>query len=131
MKLKVTKEVFDALVAQGKRELPFEACGYLAEKDGVVVKHYELTNLDKSHEHFTMEPKEQFAAIKAIRDDGLTVAAVYHTHPETPSRPSEEDIKLAFDPNTRYSILSLASETPVLNSFFIKRERWSLKKKLK
>ena len=35
------------------------------------------------------------------------------------SRPSDEDIKLAYDPNASYMIMSLMAENPVINSFHI------------
>ncbi|PIU47526.1 MAG: hypothetical protein COS94_06795, partial [Candidatus Hydrogenedentes bacterium CG07_land_8_20_14_0_80_42_17] len=45
---------------------------------------------------------------------------VYHSHPATPARPSQEDIKLAFDPSISYVIISLAEKDPVAKSFLIK-----------
>jgi proteasome lid subunit RPN8/RPN11 len=33
--------------------------------------------------------------------------AIYHSHPETPARPSAEDIRLALTPNVVYVIVSL------------------------
>ena len=42
------------------------------------------------------------------------------SHPESPSRPSEEDKRLAYDSKASYMILSLMEpEKPVLNSFHI------------
>lgn len=116
--IKVDKEIVDAIFAQGQEELPNEACGYLAGKDGVVVKRIPMTNVDKSPEHFTLDPKEQFAAFKSAREEGLSLIAVYHTHPVTPARPSEEDIRLAFDPVISYVIASLSEGT--IKSFKIK-----------
>ena len=44
----------------------------------------------------------------------MQVAGVYHTHPDTPARPSMEDIRLA-DPDLIYVIASLmAGVEPVL-----------------
>jgi len=99
--------------------MPFEACGYLAAKNGTIIKHYELTNLDKADDHFSMDPKEQFAAVKDMHAEDLKLAAVYHSHPETPARPSREDIRLAFDPQISYVIVSLAQPDPTIKSFKI------------
>jgi proteasome lid subunit RPN8/RPN11 len=66
-----------------------------------------------------MDPKEQLAAIKDMRANGYTPLGNWHSHPESPSRPSEEDKKLAYDPKASYMILSLMAQTPVLNSFHI------------
>ena len=82
--LKIKQDIIDRIVAQGQTEAPLEACGYLAEKNGVVCKHFELTNIDKSPVHFSMDPAEQFAVVKECRNLGLKIRAIYHTHPEFP-----------------------------------------------
>jgi proteasome lid subunit RPN8/RPN11 len=44
----------------------------------------------------------------------------WHSHPFTPSRMSDEDLRLAVDKNASYLILSLADmNNPVLNSFSV------------
>ena len=46
-----------------------------------------------------------------------------NSHPGSPSRPSEEDKRLAFDPDASYLILSLMErEKPVLKSFKIRKD---------
>ena len=119
--LKINQDIIDRIVAHGRTEAPFEACGYLAEKDGIIIQHFELTNIDKSPVHFSMDPAEQFAVVKECRNQGLKICAVYHTHPETPARPSKEDIKLAYDPSVSYVIVSLAEEDPNIKSFNIQK----------
>ena len=55
-----------------------------------------------------------------MRDEGLSPLGNWHSHPETPSRPSEEDKRLANDSRASYLILSLAEEdNPVLNAFHV------------
>jgi proteasome lid subunit RPN8/RPN11 len=77
-----------------------------------------MTNTDKSNEHFMMDPAEQFAVIKEMRAKGLEMLAIYHSHPESPARPSAEDIRLALTPNVSYVIVSLEkANKPVLKSF--------------
>ena len=101
--------------AHGRREEPNEACGYLASRDGIVSRHFELTNIDAAPDHYSMDPAQQFATIRQIRDESMQVAGVYHTHPDTPARPSMEDIRLAYDPDLVYIIVSLmAGVEPVL-----------------
>lgn len=71
-----------------------------------------------------MDPREQFAAIKDMRANGLVLLGNFHSHPATPSRPSQEDIRLAHDPAASYLILSLADQDqPVLKSFRIRDGR--------
>ena len=117
--MKILKQVIDEIVAHAQSEAPIEACGYLAAKDGIAVKHFKLTNTDAAKEHFSLDPKEQFNAIRQMRTEGLTACAVYHSHPESPARPSEEDIRLAFDPNLHYVIVSLAGGLETTKAFRI------------
>lgn len=118
--MKVSREIVEKILAQGRRETPNEACGYLAGKDGTVAKAIALTNADHSPEHFSLDPKEQFATVRQVRAEGLEVLAVYHTHPQTPARPSAEDIRLAYDPNIVYVIASL-QPSPDVRAFRIQQ----------
>ena len=117
--LKIKKDVYDDMVVHAKEGFPLEVCGYLGEKDGIVSRIRQMKNTDESNEHFTFDPAEQFETVKEFRRDDYKAAIVYHSHPETPSRPSEEDIRLAYDPNVSYIIVSLSEDTPVVKSFRI------------
>ena len=126
--LYLKKTDYEKIVAYAKQELPNEACGLLGGRiegaDTYVETVYLLTNLDKSNEHFSMDPKEQLATIKDIRAKGHVLIGNFHSHPETPSRPSEEDKRLAYDSKSSYLILSLEKmEEPVLRSFLIDEEK--------
>lgn len=117
--MKILKKMVDEIIAQARRDLPNESCGYLMGIDEVISHNYEMTNGDNSPEHFSFIPQEQFDAVRYARKNSLSILANWHSHPLSPSRPSQEDIKLAYDPSIAYLILSLASEQPVLNAFRI------------
>ena len=124
MQIKLAQSDFDTMVDWAKEHLPEESCGLLGgTKDGdvrTVKKVYYLTNIDHTNEHFSMDPKEQLKAIKDMRANGLTPLGNWHSHPETPARPSQEDIRLAYDSTASYLILSLMdAEHPVLHVFTI------------
>lgn len=118
--IRVRKEVLESLIAHAGKELPIEACGYLAGSNGTVTVHYEMRNIDNSPEHFSFDVKEQFAVMKDMRSKGLAILAVYHSHPATPARPSDEDIRLAHDPNVSYVIVSLAGGSEEIKSYKIR-----------
>lgn len=127
MTIRLKKADFEQIVAHAKKELPNEACGLIAGRvDGevkVVEKVYFLTNIDHSNEHFSLDPKEQLAAVKDMRANGFAPLGNWHSHPESPSRPSDEDKRLAYDSTASYLILSLMDKNePVLNSFKIEGE---------
>ncbi|MBQ8559151.1 MAG: M67 family metallopeptidase [Tyzzerella sp.] len=122
--VRISKENYQKIVEHAIAELPNEACGLIAGRvdgtDKFIEKVYLLTNVDHSNEHFSLDPKEQLAAVKEIRNLGYIPLGNWHSHPESPSRPSEEDKRLAYDKNASYLILSLMEqENPVLNSFHI------------
>lgn len=108
------------LIAHAREGLPEEVCGYLTGTGREVLKQYRLTNMDHSAEHFSFDPAEQFQVMREARKAGHQILAVYHSHPATPARPSEEDIRLAFDPTISYVIVSMAAEIPDVKSFRIK-----------
>jgi len=112
---------YEAIVTHARGSLPNEACGLIAgEIDNdikTVEKVYLLSNPDNSPDHFSIDPKEQLAAVKDMRVLGFAPLGNFHSHPSTPARPSEEDIRLSYDPKASYLILSLAEETPVLKVF--------------
>ena len=114
----IEENIIQQLIEHAKRERPIEACGYLAGKERKVEKFYPMKNVDQSRKHFTLDPQEQFDVLKKSRSECLDLLAVFHSHPETPARPSAEDIKLAFDPRTSYVILSLIDNS--IKSFKIK-----------
>lgn len=122
--IKLSKSDFEKMLSHAEKELPNEACGLIAGKldgaDKIIEKVYLLTNIDHSNEHFSLDPKEQLSAIKDMRANGLVPLGNWHSHPESPSRPSDEDKRLAYDSKASYLILSLMDrENPVLNSFHI------------
>lgn len=96
------------LKAAAEAGAPLEVCGLLAGTGDRIEKYYPMTNADASADHFTMVPEEQFAAVKSMRTDRHTLLAVWHSHPATPARMSEEDLRLAYTPDVAYMITSLA-----------------------
>ena len=120
----ISKNDYEKILTHAESVLPEEACGLIAgeitDEAKIIKKVYLLTNIDHSNEHFSLDPKEQLAAIKDMRANGLLPLGNWHSHPESPSRPSEEDKRLAYDSKASYLILSLMDrENPVLNSFKI------------
>jgi proteasome lid subunit RPN8/RPN11 len=122
--LRMPRYIGDAIIAHASEGFPLEVCGILGGNDGVVSSFFRMTNTDRSNEHFMMEPREQFAVMKELRAKGLELLAIYHSHPESPARPSTEDIRLALTPNVSHVIVSLMEpDKPVLKSFRINAGR--------
>lgn len=100
-----------------------EVCGLLGgfdTEDGC--RHVErvliLENVEHSRVHFSIDQREHLQAVRALRGEGLSPVGNWHSHPDTPSRQSAEDIRLSADSTASYMILSLQErEHPVLRSF--------------
>ena len=108
--IKISQDIIDRIKSHAKKEVPIEACGYLAGKNGEISESFPMSIIDKSPEHFSFDPKEQFKVIKAARAKGLELIVVYHSHPASPARLSKEDLRLAYDPNTIHLIYSLLNQ---------------------
>lgn len=123
--IQLPRTEYDRILQHAREGLPDEACGLIGgiiddKGNKLIRKAYLLTNVDHSNEHFTLDPKEQLAAVKDMRANGWQPLGNWHSHPESPSRPSDEDKRLAYDSKASYMILSLMDrENPVLNSFHI------------
>ncbi len=120
--MKIQQNVIDELISQAQQDAPNETCGYLlglsTDEGDIVTENYWMENIDHSPEHFAFAPKDQFAAMRYARNKGLKILANWHSHPASPSHPSQEDLRLANDPTIRYAILSLHDGIH-LNSFKI------------
>jgi len=121
LNLEIPNNIFQQMLKQAEAEAPIEACGILAGSNSKVKKLYKMTNTERSSDHFMMEPAEQFKVVKDIRSAGMKMLAIYHSHPATPARPSQEDIRLSFTPDVTYVIVSLQdSSCPAIKGFLIK-----------
>lgn len=139
MKVTLHKSDYDKILSHARENFPEEACGLLAghdvQEDGQTVRHVEevflLENTDHSREHFTMSPQAQLKVVTQVRKEGLQILGNWHSHPESPSRPSDEDKRLCYDSKISYMILSLMDpEEPVLHSFHVEGHTMVTKEQL-
>lgn len=123
MRLIITQNTYDSLVTAAREAAPLEACGLLGGCDSRATEFYRLTNADASGEHYSMRPEDQFAAVKDMRAKGVRMLAIWHSHPATPARMSEEDLRLAYTPDVVYVIVSLADANgPAIHGFTVTNE---------
>jgi proteasome lid subunit RPN8/RPN11 len=102
----IPAEVRSALVEHAEAELPNEACGLIALRDGVAERFFPGRNRAASPYRFDLEidPEVWF-----LEDDGYELA-VFHSHPSSPPRPSRTDVEaIGLWEGKPYVILSLRS----------------------
>jgi [CysO sulfur-carrier protein]-S-L-cysteine hydrolase len=100
----IPTEVRSALVEHAEAELPNEACGLLALREGVAERYFPGRNRAVSPYRFELEidPDVWF-----LEDDGYELA-VFHSHPASPPRPSRTDVEsIGLWEGRPYVILSL------------------------
>ncbi len=111
---------YKEIVEQGLREFPNECCGLIAAEGDVPVKVFPMTNADASPVTYRLDGKEQLHVFDEMDERGWDLWGIYHSHTHSEAYPSETDVKLAFYPDARYLLLSLADRSaPVLRSFRI------------
>jgi proteasome lid subunit RPN8/RPN11 len=122
--------IFDHCLAAA----PNEACGMLGGRDGRVEKAYCMRNAKPGPDYYEMDPEEQFRVMKDIRDSGLKMIGLFHSHPLSQAYPSSVDVNQAYWPGTQmpnypdavYVIVTLMDRTkPVARGFSIEEGKVS------
>ena len=122
--LSLPKKVYDAMIAHAKSGFPNEACGILASKNGKREVFFPMKNADASAISYFMDPKEQLQIFKQMRQGGLEMSGIFHSHVASEAYPSQKDVRLAFYPDVSYLIVSLSDmKEPVLRSFRVVEEK--------
>ncbi len=117
---KLKRSQADIMIDQALEGDPREICGMIGGNGAVASKIFPTANIDESDITYQMDPKEQFAVMRTLREEKLELIGIYHSHPETDASPSMTDIKLAFYPDAYYLIISLKKkDDPVIRAFKI------------
>jgi len=119
--MRAERRCFSAMVEHCRVEHPHEACGLLAGKDKLITKVYTMTNTSENPETcYFMDPQEQLKAFKEMRNSGLEMLGIYHSHGASSAYPSPRDVEMAFYPEALYVIVSLTDpHNPEVGSFRI------------
>jgi len=131
--IRIPEKIIQAMIDHATQEAPNECCGLLAGKEKEVRGIYRVSNLPSDHPsisdlkvpedrrfRYVMDPKEQINAFKKMRESGIHLLAIYHSHPHSPAYPSKTDIRLAYYPDVHYLIISLEQKKkPPVRAFRI------------
>lgn len=117
----IKRDVYEELIRRCLKDPAKEVCGILGGRDKRIEKIFPLANISDSPKLcYHIDPKEQLSVFKQLRNQGLELSAIYHSHVDSPAYPSAKDIELAFYPESSYIIVSLSdSKSPVALSFRI------------
>jgi len=110
----ITRGVSDAMQAHALEAQPEECCGLLAGDGNVITSAYRLHNeAERPETRYFASPEDLFAAMKAMRQEGVEMMGIYHSHPSSPAYPSRSDVELAFYSDSIYFIVSLAGNLEI------------------
>jgi proteasome lid subunit RPN8/RPN11 len=109
--------VLAELVERCRAELPLEACGFLAGRDGVVTQVLPVANELASPTAFRTEPRSTLAAFRAMRAACTDLLAVYHSHPTSEPVPSRRDLAENTYGETLWVIVGFADGEPAVRAW--------------
>ena len=131
--LLLPRRLYEEMVSQALAELPNECCGLLAgtledNPPGLplarVVRRYPLVNAAASPREYDAEPRDLFAAHRAMRQAGLEVLAIYHSHPTAEAVPSRTDLSRNYWPDVIAFIISLKGSEPVMRAWWLNADNY-------
>ncbi len=99
-----------------------EICGLISRDSSGFRKCYPVPNRAADRRHFfTLDPGMQIDALRTMREHGEELAAIYHSHPNSPAFPSPADVAQHEYPGVLYLIVSLSTRNkPALRGFHIR-----------
>jgi [CysO sulfur-carrier protein]-S-L-cysteine hydrolase len=107
--MRISRSLYDELVAHAREEAPAECCGMVATRGDDAVAVHRAENTAHSPLRYEIDPGELFTIWKRIDDADLDLGAIYHSHTRSEPYPSQTDINLAQWPDSLYIIVGLAS----------------------
>ena len=120
MAMRISRDLYDDMVAHAREVAPNECCGMVGSTDGQAVAVYRAVNAEASPLRFRIDPEEQLELHNQIEDAGLELGAIYHSHTRTAPRPSQTDINFAaLWPGVLWIIVGLDGEQVEVRSWRI------------
>ncbi len=118
------RSIFNEMLDHCRSCRPEEACGLLAaDAAGKAVAVIPVTNSLHSPVRYQMDTREQFDAMKRIRQQGWSLFAIFHSHPLSEPAPSPTDIRQAFYPEAYMIIVGLENDPAVVRGFVVEEGR--------
>lgn len=117
--LTMQAKLYRRMITHLRAELPQEGCGLIACDAAGAVKIYPGTNTAASETRYNMDLTEVVAAFDEIERRDWQLGAIFHSHPQTPAKPSTTDLSQAFSPDVLMVIVSFESDPPDARAFRI------------
>jgi proteasome lid subunit RPN8/RPN11 len=110
---RILAAVLNELQKVAAKNVAHECCGLLAGRDGTITKALSAPNAAANPAtSYEIAPEDVFRLIREIRESGLQMMGIYHSHPRGKNEPSARDIELAYYPGAAYFIIAPAGVSP-------------------
>ena len=91
--LSIPRTLANKLLTLAQHAPENEICGLISTANGNKHRLYPVDNIaDNSGCVFEMDPQQQVAAFKSMREHDETLFAIFHSHPHSDAIPSKKDI---------------------------------------
>ena len=120
--IRLPRVIVNQLLHLAQKSPQEEICGLISRDRDGFKKCYPVANTagDKKR-FFALDPQEQIAAMRTMREHGEELAAIYHSHPDAPPLPSLDDIVQHEYPDVLYLIVSLGTKGVLeMRGFYIR-----------
>lgn len=120
----IPRTIVNKILGHAQRSLPEECVGILSGQGCKILGWHPLTNQLQDSKKFLADPSEQIRLLRQLREEGLELVAIYHSHPQSSATPSPTDIKQAYYPEALYLIVSLQTGGRIeMNSYLIQNDQ--------
>jgi proteasome lid subunit RPN8/RPN11 len=124
--MKISRALYDEIVAHALEDAPNECCGIVASVDAEAVAVYRARNAVASPLRYEMDAADQVRIQEEIDAQRWDYGAIYHSHVRSAPYPSQTDINMAFIPDVGplwpgsiYIIVGIAAEQPEVRAWRI------------
>ncbi|MDX8046614.1 M67 family metallopeptidase [Gracilibacillus sp. S3-1-1] len=127
----IPEYIYEQIITEGNKRLPYEACGLLAGNKNQVHSFWPLNNHLQSSRRFFVPKEEVRAAERQIINKKEQVLAVFHTHPSTKAVPSYYDLQNHPTVDVAMVIVSFKHDDPVMKWYAVRHNdyhevKWSI-----
>ncbi len=119
MTICIARKILNEIHAHAQATYPEECCGLLIAKGGddavggtnskkAITESIRMNNVYEGpkHDRYNIDPLELLKIDRAMSQKGLTIAGIYHSHPDHPASLSRFDLEHSF-PWYSYMVISV------------------------
>jgi proteasome lid subunit RPN8/RPN11 len=120
--IQIHSNVLREMIDHARRDPRQECCGLLAGREAQITHAYPAENISTNPAtSYEVSTKEIVNLTRKIRENGLDLLGIYHSHPNAKEEPSATDIATVGYPDMAYFIVShISAANPKVRAFSIR-----------